>query len=152
MQRRKQSVELGRLELPTSCLQNKRSSRLNYNPKIKVPANIQPLIYKKYEWQVHKKCMLSSYILALLAKRLWRDLNPCYSTVTEWYHNQLGDRAKTRWNYFALNIPNITQHCCVHLNWGGRTRTYDVSLSRFYRPLPSPLGYSPSLLSWTAIL
>lgn len=152
MQRRKQSVELGRLELSTSCLQNKRSSRLNYNPKIKMLTNVQPLIYKNMNDEFIKEYMLSSYILVLSTKRLRRDLNPCYSTVTEWCHNQLGDRAKTRWNYFALNIPNITQHCCVHLNWGGRTRTYDVSLSRFYRPLSSPLDYSPSLLSWTAIL
>lgn len=55
MQRRKQSVGLGKLELPTSCLQNKRSFWLNYNPKIKVLANVQPLIYKNYEWRVHKR-------------------------------------------------------------------------------------------------
>ena len=99
--------------------------------------------------------MLSSYILVLSTKRLRRDLNPCYSCVTGRCHNQLGDGAKTRWICLQFNIPNITHYlyCCIHLNGGGRTRTYDVSLSRFYRPLPSPLGYSPvSLLSRTAIL
>lgn len=55
--------------------------------------------------------------------------------------------------FFAFNIPNITQHCCVHLNGGGRTRTYDVSLWLIYSQLPSPLDYFPvSLLSRTAIL
>lgn len=132
MQRRKQSVELGRLELPTSCLQNKRSFQLNYNPKI-----MNDEFIKEY--------MLSSYILVLSTKRLRRDLNPCYSCVTGRCHNQLGDGAKTRWICLQFNIPNITHYlyCCIHLNGGGRTRTYDVSLSRFYRPLPSPLGYSP---------
>lgn len=81
-----------------------------------------------------KEYMLSSYILVLSTKRLRRDLNPCYSTVTEWCHNQLGDGAKTRWIYLQFNIPNITHYlyCCIHLNGGGRTRTYGVSLSRFY--------------------
>lgn len=99
--------------------------------------------------------MLSSYILVLLTKRLRRDLNPCYSTVTEWCHNQLGDGAKTRWICLQFNIPNITHYlyCCIHLNGGGRTRTYGVSLWLIYSQLPSPLDYSPaSLLSWTAIL
>ena len=65
--------------------------------------------------------MLSSYILVLSTKRLRRDLNPCYSTVTEWCHNQLGDGAKTRWICLQFNIPNITHYlyCCIHLN-GGR--------------------------------
>lgn len=65
--------------------------------------------------------MLSSYILVLSTKRLRRDLNPCYSTVTEWCHNQLGDGAKTRWICLQFNIPNITHYlyCCIHLNGGG---------------------------------
>ena len=99
--------------------------------------------------------MLSSYILVLSTKRLRRDLNPCYSTVTEWCHNQLGDGAKTRWICLQFNIPNITHYlyCCIHLNGGGRTRTYGVSLWLIYSQLPSPLDYSPALLlSWTAIL
>ena len=142
MQRRKQSVELGRLELPTSCLQNKRSSRLNYNPKI-----MNDEFIKEY--------MLSSYILVLSTKRLRRDLNPCYSCVTGKCHNQLGDGAKTRWICLQFNIPNITHYlyCCIHLNGGGRTRTCGVSLWLIYSQLPSPLDYSPaSLLSRTAIL
>lgn len=61
MQRRKQSVELERLELPTSCLQNKRSSRLNYNPKIKVLANVQTLIYKNMNDEFIKKYVVIIY-------------------------------------------------------------------------------------------
>ena len=89
-----------------------------------------------------KEYMLSSYILVLSTKRLRRDLNPCYSCVTGKCHNQLGDGAKTRWICLQFNIPNITHYlyCCIHLNGGGRTRTYGVSLWRVYSPLPSPLG------------
>lgn len=102
-----------------------------------------------------KEYMLSSYILVLSTKRLRRDLNPCYSCVTGRCHNQLGDGAKTRWICLQFNIPNITHYlyCCIHLNGGGRTRTYGVSLWLIYSQLPSPLDYSPaSLLSRTAIL
>lgn len=47
-------------------------------------------------------------------------------------------------NHLHLGLqPNALPVELTSRNGGGRTRTYDVSLSRFYRPLPSPLGYSP---------
>ena len=91
-----------------------------------------------------KEYMLSSYILVLSTKRLRRDLNPCYSCVTGRCHNQLGDGAKTRWICLQFNIPNITHYlyCCIHLNGGGRTRTYEGRSREIYSLLSLPLDDS----------